>query len=788
MRSPLALFLVLLLAAPAGAQVVVSGTVVDAETGEPLPSATVQVEGTTTGTITNPAGEFEIAVSEPPGELLVRFIGYGSERTAVPRSPDRQRVRVALHPAAVVGPEVVVTADDPAENIMRRVIAEKARWQARLASWRAEAYSRQTLARDTGIVAIAEGATTAFWRRGDGVREVVRGARRTANIDFLDVEFVRAAENVINLYDDEVPFAGYRLMGPTSAGALRFYRFALDSIRTRDDRLIYDLRMEPRSSLQPGFEGRLSVQGEEWVIVDAALRPNAVVRLPGVPDVEFELAQQFIGLPAGDGAVWLPADYRFSGRITIGLPGLRFPEIQFRNVVRLTDFEVNVAVPDSLFEGARRAAVDREAVAADTALDREGLAVPLEPREAAAYARIDTTDTLAEAFQPTGPLARLVRIGTDRSDAGGARQPGALRVTPLARFNRVEAVHLGTRVRVQAPAGVSVEAAAGYATGLERATFDGRLSWASGRRGRAVFASGGYRREHAVAGAAAVYPQMLTSASTLLGGPDYYDYYQRQGGFVEAGFRLPFPRARLALGARAEDHRALPVTSGYDLLGRSGPPRPNPAATEGRLHAATLTAVWGDDPLALGTRLFPGPGAALMVEAAEPGILGGDFGYLRLEAAAHARLATGLRRRLFPMTLDLRLAAGTARGELPPQRAFSVEGTAMALAPAGSLRSLREVRASGARFAAATWEHDFRSVPFEIAGLTRLADLGFSLHLHGGHARLWEPPAGAVSLPGWRHEVGIGLSGGLTVPARLDLTVRLDAPGVFLSIGLPRLR
>ena len=53
---------------------IVKGTVVD-EVGEPIIGASVKVEGTTTGTITDLDGKFSVSVPDK-GKLTVSFIGY----------------------------------------------------------------------------------------------------------------------------------------------------------------------------------------------------------------------------------------------------------------------------------------------------------------------------------------------------------------------------------------------------------------------------------------------------------------------------------------------------------------------------------------------------------------------------------------------------------------------------------------------------------------------------------------------------------------------------------------
>ena len=82
----------------------ISGKVIDAETGDVLPGATIQVEGTADGVVSGFDGTFSIDVSE--GELLIiSYIGY---ETAFEAAEDR--MVVALQADLNVLGEVVVTS------------------------------------------------------------------------------------------------------------------------------------------------------------------------------------------------------------------------------------------------------------------------------------------------------------------------------------------------------------------------------------------------------------------------------------------------------------------------------------------------------------------------------------------------------------------------------------------------------------------------------------------------------------------------------------------------------
>ena len=783
---------------------VITGTITDAETGAGLPAATVQIADTFSGTITNRDGRYALGVPDRPATIVVRFIGY--EPTEVPVEAGQEHLDVALQPAAIVSPEVVVTGENPAINIMRRVIERKQVWQAGLETWRADAYARQVFGREpeggdaAEIVGIVEGVTEAYWKRGEGVREIVKAQRQTENLP--DFGALDAADAVINFYDDEIEFSGYDLMGPTSPDALDFYAFALASTHTRGDELVYTISMKPKNGLQPGFEGEVSVLGGEYALIDVALRPNASVRFPLVSRFGIDYGQQFASFtPEAGEAVWLPVDFRLTATAKLGMIGLSFPLAELRTVARLTNYAINVPVPDSLFEKGGRSVVDSVAVAEGEALEREGVIVPLEPREAEAYARLDSTDKISEAFRPSGALARFVDLEEEdeESDADSGGDKGfslGLDLTPSLWFNRVEGLHVGGTASRRIVKRVTVRAGGGYSVEPEVFTYRGDVAVRLPLRERVeARAALGMRRTISPRVESAFHGRLINTVGLLAGGPDYFDYYEREGGWVEVGLELERFKTTLTLSGTAEQHRALPAATGFTAFGESTTPRPNPLIDQGDLRALGAELTIGSVPSGLEASVAGQRGLRLRVEASGPG-LGSDYDYVRAEGELAWRVQTFLSRRLFPNTLDVRLSGGVHGGTLPLQRHFAIDGTVLGFAPTGVFRSLRGVPVEGDGYAAVAWEHDFRSVPFELLGLEALAVRNIGLLVHGAHGRTWldastsEPLALSVPLrtsSDWIHELGVSLSGGFFVPVRLDLTYRLDDPGVFVSFGVARL-
>ncbi len=91
------------------AQGVISGTVVDETDNGPLPGASVVVEGTQTGTMTDSNGRFRLRTDRDSGALTIGFVGYDTQRVRFSTSGGTTYVGlIALHPLAVALKEVVV--------------------------------------------------------------------------------------------------------------------------------------------------------------------------------------------------------------------------------------------------------------------------------------------------------------------------------------------------------------------------------------------------------------------------------------------------------------------------------------------------------------------------------------------------------------------------------------------------------------------------------------------------------------------------------------------------------
>lgn len=98
------------------AQESMTGAVIDSVTREALPYATVYVNGTTKGTITDDFGLFELKNVNFPVDVVISFVGYKTQVHHLTSNPGYLLVELRTNDKL---PEVVITDYNERENIMR---------------------------------------------------------------------------------------------------------------------------------------------------------------------------------------------------------------------------------------------------------------------------------------------------------------------------------------------------------------------------------------------------------------------------------------------------------------------------------------------------------------------------------------------------------------------------------------------------------------------------------------------------------------------------------------------
>ncbi|OGB60605.1 MAG: hypothetical protein A2Y94_03075 [Caldithrix sp. RBG_13_44_9] len=775
---------------PAAAQKVIEGSIKDRDSRQSLPAANIQIEGTLKGTISNDQGFYILKLDELPATLIVSYIGYATEKVRIEtESSDRQDI--LLTPVSYELEPIVVTDEDPAVRIMREVIRRKKEWRATLNTYQANAYTRVVLENDTSITSIMESISISYWSRDKGTREIIKSRRQTSNLS-ADENFAGVGV-ITNLYDDDIEIAGFKLIGVTHPDALDHYQFHLEGKRQRDNQLVYDISVEPRNKLQPMFIGKIAVLDQDFALLEVDLKPNEAVLFP--PPIEnFNLGyqQQFNNFGT---KYWIPIDLRVNGSIKVGFIGLHFPSIIIRWISRLSDYQINPVLPDSLFTEKEQFTVDSTTITQnpDSIFTSNPEVVPFSELEENAYATLDSTMTLEKAYRPTGPLARFVKVeveGDDGTDQEQKRKTNLLKdISPVLHFDRVDELTIGLKKSFSVPH-LKLDLFGGYKTGHDDWFYGGQVTLLPGEKSRWKSRIGYYENTD-TRYSTSLYPLLFSSVHTLLGYRDYYDFFRNRKFNFDISLALPVLQSRLTLGYNFENHQNLSKSTDFNLLGRDVIQRENPVLPVGELRSLNFQLTAGEDYIPFG--IIGQNHLTLLAEFCPSEIIKSDFNYRLFKAALDLRIPTFLRRRLLPNAFDIRLAAGTSSGSLPPQRFGTLDGALQIFSPFPSFKSLIGKAYEGEKYFGIFWEHNFRTLPFEVVGWRQLAQKNIGIILHGASGRTWieEDPQKELSYQPvyqdrFHHEIGLSVNG-LFNFFRIDFTQRLDKKEFYAGFTLSRI-
>lgn len=789
------------------AQIRISGIVADAKTGERLPAAHVIIEGTYTGTIANEDGEFSLLVKSFPATIIVRYIGFETQKQTI-QAGHSEPLDFLLKESIAEMEQLVVTTEDPAIAIMKEVIARKKIWRAKLNTYTAEAYSRQQLLNDTTIVSVSESVSEVFWDKKRGPREVLKSRRQTANMEGAD-NFA-GVSYLPNFYNDELDIAGFDVVGITDERALKYYTFKLVEYTSIDNKIVFEISVEPKRKLQPLFEGTIFVLDQEFALLSVKLKPNNVIVFPPpVQDFSLYYEQQFSNF---GGDFWLPVDVRIEGLVEVGVVGLRFPPIGFHQVSKMNNYKVNVELPDSLYKSYSLFSIDSTTInKADSIFTNTVEPVPLSSKEELAYKTLDSTATLEKSFRPKGFLTRFidwdentdsggettVSVGTSSETGSSGKRTSKNRsvvqkfvssLSPIGRFNRVDVFNIGLQhQRRYLDRRLESEVKLGYSFGYEDLSYGASVSWWPLKNTRRFVVSGKYDADTKTSYDSDFYGLTLASVMPLFGYDDYFNYYRNERFELATGYR-PFRHSyTYRLYYNLEEHTSINYKTSYDIFGQDNLQRINPPIEEGTLSSIKFQVSRGDQKNNFGVVELNG--ASFSVEQSAKAI-GSDWNFTRFKLNIFKRFNTLYKKRFFPNTLDIRINAGTYLGDLPVQENGALDVAIGYVTPFGAFRSKRYIPYQGSSYFAVNAEHNFRSVPLEILGWRSAPKTGLSIIAFGGVGKTWSSSAivnqfGVVGTDDLHLEVGGSLSNIFNL-FRIDLAFRIDDPGFYPGISVAR--
>jgi len=270
----------------------IKGTIRD-NTGRPLQSVSISIENSYLGTSSNTSGYFEIKA--PAAErytLRIKSLGYKSKTIHVYAGDLPVDLQVILTAEAVDLEEVFIgRKTNPADDIIRKAILQRNKNAALHDSYTADFYAKGSFwtqetpkkilgiklddedldldSTRSGIVYLSETVSQLTVQRPLPLIEKIVASKTSGNSNGFS--FNRARGSEFDLYRNYLSFGSAAVISPIADQAFSYYSFTLLQSFEEAGQTIHQLKIKPKRSSEPVFEGTVYIVADSWEIYAADL-------------------------------------------------------------------------------------------------------------------------------------------------------------------------------------------------------------------------------------------------------------------------------------------------------------------------------------------------------------------------------------------------------------------------------------------------------------------------------------------------------------------------------------
>jgi hypothetical protein len=373
----------------------VKGKITDSK-GVALPYATVYVKGSTVGTGSNAAGEYELNLEAGSYTIICQFIGFKQVSFTCSLTTDQTLVHDFKLPEENLDlKEVIVHSDaeDPAYAIIRKAIAKREYHLKQVKSFQASIYLKGVIrsnkmpdkfmgkdvkiktipgidSNGKGVIYLCE-EEAQYYANGKKDRTLIQSVRESGNPNGMGFaqfpSVVTFYENNVNLMES----SSRGFISPVSENALFYYTYHLLGEFIENGHTVYKISVTPRRLYEPVFNGTVYIVDDEWAIhsIDMYLTKKSNLDFMDTLGIQ----QLFLPLPNG---TWVAKNQRIY--FSLNLFGF---DVNGSIATIYNNQKVNEAIPDSIFNNKLLSSYDRLANKKDSMYWTATRPIPLQSDE-----------------------------------------------------------------------------------------------------------------------------------------------------------------------------------------------------------------------------------------------------------------------------------------------------------------------------------------------------------------------------------------------------------------------
>ena len=288
----------------------IKGTITDNK-DSPLSFVSIYLEGTITGTTSNEEGYYELPIKKSGNHTVVfQFLGFKTLKKNINISGSSYKLNAKLQEERVTLNEVQINSkENPANGIIRNVIANKKKNENKIQQFTADFYSRGLYkiknapkkilgqkigdlgggldSTRSGIIYLSETVSKISHQKPSKFKEHIVASKVSGSDN--GVSFNRAEDVNFNLYKNTVEI-GNEIISPIANYAFSYYNYKLTgSFYDKNGQLINKIAILPKRKNDRVFSGFIYIVEDDWALYGTDITVTGVqVNLPMVDALHFK--------------------------------------------------------------------------------------------------------------------------------------------------------------------------------------------------------------------------------------------------------------------------------------------------------------------------------------------------------------------------------------------------------------------------------------------------------------------------------------------------------------------
>ena len=275
----------------------IKGTIKD-DKGNPIAFANIYVKDTYISTTSNEQGKYELNVKkEGTYTIHYQYLGYKTHKETRTIEKFPVIIDATLSEENIELNEVVISKkENPANDIIRKAIANRKENSKKTARYSADFYSRGIFrvkdlpkkilgqkidmfddiidSTRSGILYLSETVSKISFQKPDKMKEVIVASKVSGNDNGFS--FNNAASANFDFYENYIEF-NVNVVSPIAEGAFNYYKYKFEgSFADENNQIINKIRVTPKRMSEPVMEGFIYIVDDSWAIyaVDLSIKGN----------------------------------------------------------------------------------------------------------------------------------------------------------------------------------------------------------------------------------------------------------------------------------------------------------------------------------------------------------------------------------------------------------------------------------------------------------------------------------------------------------------------------------